>query len=320
MYSGIKSSRNGYSSIAYPMTDKKFQIEERIGAFRCGGGIIDTGNIQGIRKQFARIWKRGGREIGAIQAYNILYSFSEKELDPAEPDSLEQAADIVAPAIEKIYPGHQWALVVQKDGKGGKVHVHVTVNALHSETLKACRGRQTSYLVIREEIEKQMEKAGIEIDCGKDHTKSEAKKRAVAKKKKAAGYSWADDLTQRIRAALSRTTRFAELESNLEAEGVEVTRKTKSNWTFPLKKAKDKKYDNKKSRGDKLAADLVPKEMRRTVDENYQKMVAAAAAQKAAQEAIEERQKRIQIVEELEKRVSGYSPEIEVDNDFEMRW
>jgi len=37
MYSGIKSSRNGYASVSYPMTDKKVQNEERIGAFRCGG-------------------------------------------------------------------------------------------------------------------------------------------------------------------------------------------------------------------------------------------------------------------------------------------
>ena len=76
MYSGIKSSRNGYHSIAYPMTDKRNQTEERIGAFRCGGGIIDLGTIKGIREQFAKVWKRGKREIGDIQVYNILYSFS----------------------------------------------------------------------------------------------------------------------------------------------------------------------------------------------------------------------------------------------------
>lgn len=113
-----------------------------------------------------------------------MYSFSEKELNPAAPDSLEKAVDIVAPVIEKVYPAHQWTLVVQKDGKGGKVYVHVTGNALNSATLKACRGRQTSYMVIREEIEKQMEEAGIEVDYGESHKKSEAKKRAAAKKKK----------------------------------------------------------------------------------------------------------------------------------------
>ena len=58
MYSCIKSSRNGYHSIAYPMTEKKNQKTERIGAFRCGGGIIDTGTIKGIREQFAKVWKR----------------------------------------------------------------------------------------------------------------------------------------------------------------------------------------------------------------------------------------------------------------------
>ena len=156
MYSGIKSSRNGYHSIAYPMTEKRNQTTERIGAFRCGGGIIDTGTIKGIREQFAKVWKRGKREIGDIQVYNILYSFSPNELDSDAEESLELAADIVAPVMEKIYPGHQWTLVAQRDGKGGKVHVHATVNALETNTLKACRGRQTSYITIREEIESEM--------------------------------------------------------------------------------------------------------------------------------------------------------------------
>lgn len=305
MYSGIKSSRNGYSSIAYPMTDKKEQTGERIGAFRCGGGIIDTGDIKGIRKQFARVWMRGGRKTGDIQAYNILYSFSEKEINPADPDAMELAADIVAPVIEKIYPGHQWTLVAQKDGKGGKVHAHVTVNALNTETLKACRGRQTSYQVIREEIEKQMEKSGIEIDHGKDHTKSEAKKRAAAKKKKEDGYSWLDDLAKRIRTALNGTTRFADLESNLENEGVEVVRKTKSNWTFALKKAKDPKYSGKKSRGDKMDADFVPKEMRRIVDENYNR---------------DQYVRRLAMAEELENRVVTYPQKQEEMDELEKRW
>lgn len=304
MYSGIKSSRNGYSSIAYPMTDKRFQIEDRIGAFRCGGGIIDTGNVKGIRKQFARTWKRGGREVGDIQAYNILYSFSEKELDPAAPDSLEKAADIVAPVIEKIYPGHQWTLVVQKDGKGGKVHVHVTVNALDSATLKACRGRQTSYVVIREEIERQMEKAGIDVDYGKNHKKSEAKKKAAAKKKEDS-YSWMEDLSQRIRAALSRTTRFSDLDSNLADEGVEITRKMKSSWTFVLKKAKDEKYSGKKSRGDKMDAEFTPKEMRRIVDENYKKLQYA---------------QRIRMAEEQEKRLVRYPQASDEMDELEKRW
>ena len=118
------------------MTDKRNQTEERIGAFRCGGGIIDPGTIKGIREQFATVWKRGKREIGDIQAYNILYSFSPNELDPDAEESLELAADIVAPVMEKIYPGHQWTLVAQRDGKGGKVHVHATVNALETNTLK----------------------------------------------------------------------------------------------------------------------------------------------------------------------------------------
>ena len=49
MYSGIRSSKNGYASIAYPMTDKKYQKGIRVGAFRCGNGIVDAGDSKGIR-------------------------------------------------------------------------------------------------------------------------------------------------------------------------------------------------------------------------------------------------------------------------------
>ena len=281
MYSGIKSSRNGYASVSYPMTDKKVQNEERIGAFRCGGGIVDTGSAKGIRKQFARVWKRGGRAIGDIQAYMLLFSFSEKELDPTDPASLEQAADLASAAIEKIYPGHQYTLVAQKDGHSGLVHAHGTVNALHSQTLKACRGRQTSYHAVREEIEAEMGQAGIAVDYGKNHSKAEKKrqKRTKAVKADPKAYCWTDNLAERIRAALSATISFSDLEDNLEKLGVKVARKTKSNWTFILEKAKEEKYNGKKARGDRLDTAFVPGQMRKTIDRNYKNAVADTAAE-----------------------------------------
>ena len=305
------------------MTEKRNQTEERIGAFRCGGGIIDTGTIEGIREQFAKVWKRGKREIGDIQVYNILYSFSPNELNPDAEESLEFAADLVAPVMEKNYSGHQWTLVAQRDGKGGKVHVHATVNALDSETLKACRGRQTSYITIREEIESEMEQHGIQIDHGKNHTKVEKKKTEKlkeAKKKDKNNYSWLDDIAARIQMALSQTTRFDELEENLEKYGVAVTRKTRNNWTFALMDAKDKKYIGKKVRGDKMGSDFVPREMRRMIDANYKQMAGGSASdlaqcgkdgepggrQNQGEKETETRHdKQVRLAEELEEKLLG---------------
>ena len=159
------------------MTDKIKQRGVRIGAFRCGNGVIDTGDAKGIRKQFARVWKRGNRNVGDIQAYTLLFSFSENELNPENMGSLDVAADMVANVIEKNYPGHQYTIVAQNDGKSGLVHCHACINALNYKTLKACRGRQTSYSVIREEIEKEMELWHIPIDYGKQHIKSEKKQK-----------------------------------------------------------------------------------------------------------------------------------------------
>lgn len=274
------------------MIEKKNQTEERIGAFRCGGGILDTGTIKGIRNQFARVWRQGGRQIGDIQAYMVLFSFSQKELSPDDPDSLEKAADLADAAVRRMYPGHQYTLVAQKDGDGGLIHVHGTVNALHTETLKACRGRQTSYQALREEIEEEMRQAGIPIDYGDNHTKAETKRRKKRELAKAGtdGYSWTEDLAGRIRTALASATSFAELESCLGKQGVAVSRKTKSNWTFVLKDAKEEKYSGRKSRGDKLDPLFLPQQMRKTMAANYRKAI---------------HQKRVQLAEQQEWELTG---------------
>ena len=269
MYSGIRSSRNGYASIVYPMTDKKHQKGVRIGAFRCGNGIIDTGDAKGIRKQFARVWKKGNRDVGDIQAYTLLFSFSENELNPESMGSLDVAADIVANVIEKNYPGHQYTIVTQNDGKSGLVHCHACINALNRKTLKACRGRQTSYSVIREEIEKEMEIWNIPVDYGKQHIKSEKKQnQQTAKRKVNSEVSWMDELRKRIQIAVQQTVSLADLEENLNRYGVAVIKKTKSNWTFQLWDGTE--FQGKKARGDKISPDFIPSKLRKTIDLNYQ--------------------------------------------------
>ena len=256
MYSGIRSSKNGYASIAYPMTDKKYQKGIRVGAFRCGNGIVDAGDSKGIRKQFARVWKKGNRNVGDIQAYTLLFSFSKDELNPESMGSLDVAADMVANVIEKNYPGHQYTIVAQNDGKSGLVHCHACINALNRKTLKACRGRQTSYSVIREEIEKEMEFRHIPVDYGKQHAKAEKKqKQQTAKRKVNNEVSWMDELRKRIQIAVQQTMSFADLEKNLNRYGDAETRKTKSNWTFQLQDGTE--YQGKKARGDKISSDFV---------------------------------------------------------------
>ena len=171
--------------------------------------------------------------------------------------------------IEKNYSGHQYTVVAQCDGKSGLVHCHACINALNYKTLKACRGRQTSYSVIREEIEKEMEYWGISVDHGKQHTKVEKKqKQRTEKINNNNEVSWMDELRKRIQIAVQQTMSFAELEKNLNRYGVIVTRKTKSNWTFQLQDGTE--FQGKKSRGDKISPDFIPAKLRKTIDLNYQ--------------------------------------------------
>lgn len=169
-----------------------------------------------------------------------------------------------------------------------------------------------------------MEQYGIQIDHGKNHTKAEKKKTEKlkeAKKKDENNYSWMEDVAARIQMAITSTTRFDELEGNLEKYGVAVTRKTRNNWTFALLEAEDKKYIGKKVRGDKMGSNFVPREMRRMIDANYGKMkgnIASDLAQSGkdsepdgskhapTEKKTEARhEKQVRLAEELEEKLLG---------------
>ena len=101
MYTGIKSSTKGFRDIKYPLEDKRDQERERVAGFACGGGVIDTLNTKGLRKQFKYVWDKGNRPEGTIQAYKYLMSFSKNELNPDDPASAEKALEIAREVMEE---------------------------------------------------------------------------------------------------------------------------------------------------------------------------------------------------------------------------
>ena len=273
MYTGIKSSTKGFRDIKYPLEDKRDQERERVAGFACGGGVIDTLNTKGLRKQFKYVWDKGNRPEGTIQAYKYLMSFSKNELNPDDPASAERALEIAREVMEKQSPGHQWIAVAQKDGRGGCLHVHIVMNSLNMETLKAARGRQTDYRAFRRDVERCMQQHGIEIDAGKSHKKRERKaekRKEISKEKE--GYSWMEDLENRVKIAVAKTTKSSDFEDNLAWQGVGVSRKTKKGWTFVLERCDYEEYVGKKASYDRFESDFRIASLRKRFDENYKNM------------------------------------------------
>lgn len=275
MYTGVKSSKNGYKSIQYPMTDKKEQVVERVAAFGCGGGVLDTGDAASIRKQFARVWYRGNRATNVdIQGYNYLLSFSKKELDPDDPVSLYKALDVATSVMDKVSLGgdHQWIVVIQKDGRSGLLHAHGFMNSISTKDLKAARGSQNHYRALEKIGDEVLRAHGITPDHGATHEKRDKKK---ADLKKALGSSWLEVLEEKVRAAVGETVRKSDFKEVLKRHGVGVSRETKAGWTFELL---DGEYRGKKARYDRFTSDFSNKAVNEMIDQNYKQMMETKAA------------------------------------------
>ena len=271
MHTYIKSSKNGYRSITYIMSDKKGQSVERIADFYAGGGILDTGNPSTICEQFSRVWGLGKRSIGTIQGYTRVYAFSANEISPDDPEGPSKAIEVVRDIAENLHPDTQYILVAQRDGKSGLLHVHEFNNALHTSTLKALSGRETSQSIMYSLSQEKMEQHGIEFDAGKNHKKRKERTgtRRKEHQKDVEGRSWVEDVERRIDAAVSETLSTRDLEENLRVHGIGVSRKTKNGWTFVLLESEDSRYLGKKVAYSKLSDDYSMKSLNKKIRLNY---------------------------------------------------
>lgn len=280
MYVGIKPTRNIERSTSYPLTDKANQKDERVAGLICGGGIIDTGNKRGLVQQFNYILQLGGRAYRRhfdgtypIQGYLRLFSFSRNEISPEDPEWIEKAQSIVEPVMRNIAPDCQWFAVIQRDGKSGLVHAHVVQSALHTSTLKAVSGRETSLDIFRKQTSEAMESQGYTIDPGRRRGKAEATKRQKHKREED-GLGWMKELQDRILLSVSQTTATGDFEDVLLKNGVSVSRKTKSGWTYVLSECARREFIGMKAAYDRFDIDLSMKTLNRHFKENYQNMAA----------------------------------------------
>lgn len=68
-----------------------------------------------------------------IQAYHMIVSFSDQEFPPEgnQKQEAKQATQLVKGFLGKYFPENAQDLItIQRDGRGGKLHVHIAVNSL----------------------------------------------------------------------------------------------------------------------------------------------------------------------------------------------
>lgn len=305
MVTWIKSTTCIARAVQYPMTDKPDQKEiqkERIEGFRCGGGILDTGDKESIVKQFQRFCNMAGRSrvkkldgTYPVQGYRVTYAFSANELDPNDPDSIEKALDIAEDASSHRFKNVPYIMVAQRDGKSGLIHVHEVDCCCHSDTLKILQGREVYKKVLEEQADAAVERAGIQVDVGGGHPKNSHKRQKREKAKEQDGFSWMEVLEGKILSAAAETTSYKDFPANLEKYGVKVDEKgkKKAGWTYILAECEDERFIGKKAKYNKFPSDLSQKALNSIFDQNYREKTEMEKKKDPQQASPEKSERRV---------------------------
>lgn len=158
------------------------------------------------------------------EVHHVVMSFGDGELE-AGANGVHQAAELARAFASEAWPTRQVFGVVQRDGEGGKTHVHLAVGNLDVLTGKAARGDEMSWTRLAPIMDatlhdhglkqpENMPQAGVIPEFKRrGHTKAEHEKLAGGNRKFA---------IEAIARAKGEATSREEFEDFLEAEGVAV--------------------------------------------------------------------------------------------------
>ena len=113
-----------------------------------------------------RLWKRTGTETWQgeyVQAYHGIISFGQDELDPDDPEAWETALRIARATVEEVFPTRQAMLVLQNDGAGGCLHVHISVNSVDEKTGRSIDSGLTTHTYREQQADGSYELAGMAL-------------------------------------------------------------------------------------------------------------------------------------------------------------
>lgn len=157
-----QNTRNSTAAIRYVLDEKEGQAKGERYVVASGIGVHPRAAVS----EFARVRKAHGKEKGFIQGYCLVQSFDHAELDPANPVDWEKANELGRAVAADRFPGHQVIVVTQRDGdgttggrngRGGALHNHIIVNAVHTETGRSIRGSVVTHKRLAKEHDRILE-------------------------------------------------------------------------------------------------------------------------------------------------------------------
>ena len=229
MYTKITSARHGTSAIDYVLQERGHYKEKR-NEYVTGVNLMLSGDVS-ITEQMEQYWNKMSEQ-NKTQVRRVVISFSEKEFDPENPESILRASELCRDGLAELYPDRQILVCTQTDGKGGKLHVHGLVNNVSMTDAKGLGAGKTGLFYLKKEMNRYMQEHGVELDRGESHGKMrETQTERVFKDSEL--YSWKYDLLERVKQAKESSTNYEQFIDELNNRDIEYDDSRKHN-TFVL--------------------------------------------------------------------------------------
>ena len=289
MYSRITATQNGRDAIAYAEGNPHNNAAQR-NLKVTPINMITNGRYA---NQMQRYWNKATSK-HKVQVRRLIVSFSQRELNPDNPEDLEKANQIMKQFIKEEYPDRQAVLYFQADGKGHNLHCHAIINDVSMTDHKACDDNHKHYSYIASKVD-NVAKRYIDIDNGIQQTQ-EKKTQYERQAEDSEAYSYKQDMKQRILEAAKSAKDKEDFMKQLEERGITAQEKDSKKYgkyyTFDFVQCPIK-VKNTKARSYKLGDMFSPESLSsmyntHTTEKKRDERVSQGYEIKSMQEIVEE--------------------------------
>ena len=269
-FTKITAAHNGRKALDYILGQKGHNGNKHRNEYVTGVNMVSPDTVT-YSDQMERYWNRASDSM-KVQVRRVTQSFSEKELDPNNPDDIFKAHEIGIETGKKFFGDRQFIVATQTDGKSGLVHNHIFGNNVDLITNKGMTGPEYHYQRLRDISDEVIKENGVELDLGESH--GEVYTQTERAKREKDEYVWTDDLRDRIREAMTEATNEDEFIDALDNLGVGYNLRGKtltytlndtSNYIAAFGKEPDKEL---KSRAKKLGNEFIPESLQEAYKRN----------------------------------------------------
>ena len=269
-FTKITAAHNGRKALDYILGQKGHNGNKHRNEYVTGVNMVSPDTVT-YSDQMERYWNRASDSM-KVQVRRVTQSFSEKELDPNNPDDIFKAHEIGIETGKKFFGDRQFIVATQTDGKSGLVHNHIFGNNVDLITNKGMTGPEYHYQRLRDISDEVIKENGVELDLGESH--GEVYTQTERAKREKDEYVWKDDLRDRIREAMTEATNEDEFIDALDNLGVGYNLRGKtltytlndtSNYIAAFGKEPDKEL---KSRAKKLGNEFIPESLQEAYKRN----------------------------------------------------